>query len=362
MNTMAQPRVSVLMTTYNGGPLVKETIDSIRSQTLQGWELVIVDDCSTDDTYDVIARHVAGDPRIRLFRNEQNQGISRTRNRALSLARAPYVAATDQDDLSMPKRLERQVAYLDAHPEVVMVATAAYELRGKKRRLVYKGEMRSHVLAWRLFTRCSIVHSSVCMRRSVLDAHGLRYEPEFHYAEDFVLFHKLSRSGAIKILPEELTIYRETPDNASTRHSQEMNTNGVEFLQLAFQDELGISAPLEDFATLWSVFNSWAPAPSEQALFEAGHLYADALGKFCERRVLSDRQEEEVRMAASGDWFRAVATHCIAQGRLPISDLFRKIEQLSAHNPSYSTLFSANLRLLHVQLMDRATWFRRHPT
>lgn len=340
MNGTASPRVSVLMTTYNGGRLVQETIDSIRAQTFKDWELIVVDDCSTDDTYEIVTAH-AEDPRIRLFRNDRNLGISLTRNRALELARGEYVAATDQDDLSLPQRVAAQVGFLDENPRVVMLATAAKELRGATLRPVYPGEMRSHLLAWRLYTRCSIVHSSVCMRRKALIEHGLRYEPEFHYAEDFVLFHKLAQIGDIKILPDELVIYRETADNASSRHGAAMNANGMAFLRQAYAQELGITAAPEAFAQLWSVFNAGAPARTEQVLQTAGRLYADALQRFCERRPLTDGQAREIQAAAGTDWWRAVAAHCVAQGRPRALPLFRSIEALSGQAPPALPLMAA---------------------
>lgn len=346
------------MTTYNGGKLIQETIDSIINQTYEDWELIIFDDCSTDDTY-ALAKRFTDDRRIRVYRNDVNQGISHTRNAAIDLANGEYIAATDQDDISLPARIETQVRFLDQNPKVALVATAAKELRDNKLRSVYKGEMRAHILAWRLYSRCSIVHSSICVRHDTLRKYKLRYENDYHYAEDFVLFHKLSLVGQINILPDELVVYRETPNNASAKHGLTMNTNGAAFLRQAFEQELGISASKHDIQLLWETFNTRAPAQTLDDLRTAGRLYAEALDMHCDARGLNKTQELEVRQMASQDWWRAVKAYCIARGQPAHLALHREIESLGSARLQFHESLQAYLRAWIKSIIRRSHWPRQ---
>jgi len=330
------PRVSMLMTTYNPGAVVRETVDSILSQTFDDFELVIVDDCSTDDTPAVIQAY--DDPRIHFSRNEENLGISRTRNRAIALARGDYLAATDHDDLSLPERLERQVDYLDSHPDTVLVGTAAKELRDGRLRSCYPGELRPHILDWRLHTRCGIVHSSICYRGEVLRKNRVQYRSEYHYAEDFALFGELSDFGNIVVLPEELVVYRESDGNASTQHIVTMNHNGMHFLRERYRDTLDIDLDLEQMNELWRLFNIRAPATSTQQVMRVGHLYMQILTAYLERRSWPEEQASDIRKFASHEWWRAVSTFCRTHGRFDNIKLYRGVTGLGHWQPGVSTL------------------------
>ena len=105
--------VSVIMPTYNCERFIRESIDSVLAQTYINWELLIVDDCSTDETESVVRSF--SDPRIRYMRNEQNMGAALTRNRALKEAKGRYIAFLDSDDLWLPEKLERQIDFMQAH-------------------------------------------------------------------------------------------------------------------------------------------------------------------------------------------------------------------------------------------------------
>src|SRR5689334_11102780 len=118
------PRVTVVTPVYNGAAFLREAIDSILQQTFTDFEYLIIDDGSTDATPDLLREAARVDGRIRVVTREA-AGVAVARNTGLSLARADLIAHQDADDLSLPDRLARQVAFLDAHPEVVMVGTFA---------------------------------------------------------------------------------------------------------------------------------------------------------------------------------------------------------------------------------------------
>jgi glycosyltransferase involved in cell wall biosynthesis len=119
-NTTSRPLVSVIIPTYNYGALIGETLTSLQRQTLTDWECIVIDDGSTDDTAEVLARFAESDPRIRyLLQENQRQAVAK--NTGLAHAKGKYVQFLDADDLVEPRKLERQVAYLEEHPEVDIV-------------------------------------------------------------------------------------------------------------------------------------------------------------------------------------------------------------------------------------------------
>ena len=118
---MSEPRVTVLMTVYNGAAYVRSAVDSVLAQTYADFELLVIDDASTDGSGDVV--RAVGDARIRVVPNAANLGLTTSLNTGLALARGELVARHDADDLSRPERLATQVALLDTRPEVSLVGS-----------------------------------------------------------------------------------------------------------------------------------------------------------------------------------------------------------------------------------------------
>ncbi|MGE0222929.1 MAG: glycosyltransferase family 2 protein [Acetobacteraceae bacterium] len=224
-----QPRVSVLVTTYNGSRFIAETIDSILCQTFQDFELVVVDDGSTDDTADVVARF--NDPRIRIIRNERNLGVVGSRNHGFRALRGAYVATVDHDDLWLPTRLEAGVAILDSRPSVDLVATQVSALvRGRLQPIRRFHGVTPMVLRWMLLLDCSMIYSSLLFRYDkarLPDGGFLR--PDAVYADDYELMLRLTLSGDGAQIDEYLTIYRLHGGNTTYAVRSEMfdNSRGV---------------------------------------------------------------------------------------------------------------------------------------
>ena len=124
------PLVSVILPTYNRADTIRRAIESVRNQTLQDWELLVVDDGSTDDTADVIAARYAGEPRLKLIRQE-NQGVSAARNTGLRASSGKYLAFIDSDDEFLPHHLELESAFLESHPEENIVSSELWECFGR---------------------------------------------------------------------------------------------------------------------------------------------------------------------------------------------------------------------------------------
>lgn len=205
----AAPKVTVLMPVYNAETFLREAIDSILAQTLTDFELLVIDDGSADGSADVVRSY--GDARIRLVSNEQNLKLTATLNRGLDMARGEYVARMDADDVSLPARLARQAAFLDAHPAVGLCGTWAASF-GSARFSMPNPADPEGVRAKLLFDS-ALVHPSVMLRRALFDRHGLRYPPLAHF-EDYALWQRAARLFPLANLPEVLLRYRVTPRSA----------------------------------------------------------------------------------------------------------------------------------------------------
>lgn len=202
-------RVSVYMPVHNAERYIIEAVQSVLAQTYRKFELIIVDDGSTDGSLAVLRRLAAQDSRIRLS-SRANQGVSATRNECLTLSRGEFVAVLDSDDIALPDRLDRQLKFLSDHPEYLAVGSRA---------LVIDPD-GDPLCEW--FTECSheaidaknigagvsaICHSSVMMRRADVLAVG-GYRTETVPAEDLDLWLRLAERGRLANLPEILAKYR----------------------------------------------------------------------------------------------------------------------------------------------------------
>ncbi|MCE1235667.1 MAG: glycosyltransferase [Hyphomicrobiales bacterium] len=209
-----KPTVSVIFAVYNGSNYVAKALDSILSQTFSDFEIIIVDDGSTDDTYSIISSYE--DPRIKIFRQE-NRGLAASLNQAILLASGEFLARHDHDDISLPTRFEKQVAYLRSHPDCCLLGT---------RSTIWVGDEpteRGHdhpcddaTLKFQLLFDNFFVHGSVMIRRSALDDVGLyTTDPKRQPPEDYELWCRIARDHEVANLPEPLLIYREVPTSIS---------------------------------------------------------------------------------------------------------------------------------------------------
>lgn len=238
------PAISVIMAAYNGSALVGETIASLQAQTLADWELIVVDDRSTDDTLEVI--RAIRDPRITVIASEQNQGPVHARNRAIASARGKYVAALDQDDLCAPNRFARQAAFLEANPEIVLVASAALLLMdGKAAPWPGDRALSPAMIDWLLLTQNPLVWSSTMFRADAARQLTPFTRPEIRYAEDFDLYQRIRRFGTIARMDEPLLEYRCHPGGASQKYRDLMQASAATVLAGRYAAIFGDDAPVK---------------------------------------------------------------------------------------------------------------------
>lgn len=202
------PRVSVILPVHNGMPYLRQAVESILEQTFGDFELIIVDDASTDDT----TRYLDGllDARVRVIHNEQNLGVARSLNKAISTARGAYIARQDADDVSLPERLEAQVDYLDCHPEIAVLGSRATFIDADATAIgVWDVPAADIDIRWGLLFDNCVIHPSVMIRGSVLRVcGGYPEEPGLSRAEDYELWFRIGRCHRFANLEERLIRFR----------------------------------------------------------------------------------------------------------------------------------------------------------
>jgi glycosyltransferase involved in cell wall biosynthesis len=196
---MNEPLVSVILPVFNAGRLLEEAIESILNQTIQNLELIIINDGSTDDSLDIIKTFAHKDKRIR-FISRPNKGLVFTLNELVKLANGRYIARQDQDDISLPARLEKQIAFLRRNPDVSMVGTniMVIDSRGKRvSQKVANVDFLTHPNDLKLAEVFSnqFAHGSIVIKRSSIKSD--RYDPDYSYAEDYDFWSRLSRRSKL---------------------------------------------------------------------------------------------------------------------------------------------------------------------
>lgn len=224
---MIRSQVDVLLAVHNGGSYLFEAVESILSQTLADFTLIVVDDGSTDGTADYLAS--LSDPRLQLLRNEPGQGQTRALNRALEASRSKYVARMDADDIAEPERLEKQLAYLEAHPEVSVLGTAVTIIDGDGAPTgTWQTPVAPTCLGWQTTWRCPLCHPSTMMRPDFIRGLG-GYDPRFEVAQDYDLWARaVAAGGRLAVLPERLLRYRVSENQMTARRRDVMNREVLE--------------------------------------------------------------------------------------------------------------------------------------
>jgi len=226
------------MPTYNGEKFLRPAIESILNQTLVDFELIIIDDASTDSTPRLLAEFK--DDRLRLFTNDCNLGIAGATNKGLAVARGQYVALQDHDDVSLPHRLQTQVDYLAAHPKIALVGSAATKIDERGAVLGTVLEPGGALdLKWELLFGCRFRHMTLMARRSaILEIGGYRQNASFRFATDYDMLSRAAMRYGVANLTEPLVLWRRHGGATSIEHEQEQN-RAAETISFRHLCELG---------------------------------------------------------------------------------------------------------------------------
>ncbi|MFC0472494.1 glycosyltransferase family 2 protein [Halalkalibacter kiskunsagensis] len=200
------PKISVILPVFNRVNYVSEAIESILNQTYTDFELILLDDGSTDGSTDILYKYKKMDNRIKVIRFPKNRGLVFVLNYGISIASGEYIARMDSDDISLPDRFSKQVSYLENHPEVGLCGAGIGKVAGTTDKWYLPFE--SEEIKCRLLFHCSFIHPSVMIRKKVLDDYNLRYNPEAIHAEDYELWRELVKVTKCINLNEVLVLYR----------------------------------------------------------------------------------------------------------------------------------------------------------
>jgi glycosyltransferase involved in cell wall biosynthesis len=218
-NDNNNPLISVLMPMFNAAQYVEEAIQSIRRQTYPNWELIIIDDCSTDGSVAVVKKLKKEDPRIKLYRNPKNLGIGSTMNEALRHAKGSFLARMDADDVAFPERLEKQVSYLLNHHDVGIVGSYMVEINEHNDVIAARKVPLDHESISRSMINTQTIQNSTNMiNPKLIPAHQLRYDGRYSPVDDLDFWFRQLNHVRFANIPEYLMGYRKHTNNSSLKN------------------------------------------------------------------------------------------------------------------------------------------------
>jgi glycosyltransferase involved in cell wall biosynthesis len=268
-NLSVCPKVSVLMPAYNAGKYISESIDSIIAQTFAEWELVIVDDASTDDTWKKATKYKKKDPRVKVFRNSKNLGISVTRNKLIGLSKGNYIAWQDADDISLPSRIESQFLFMENHPRVGICGGFLEFFSDKGIISTRKYDTSDKELRKKIFFQSPVAQPGAMLRKSVLERAGT-FNPELRQAEDADLSFRIGMHAEFANIPNVVIRYRVNDNSATLSKLRENIADTLKVRKWAFEKygyEMRLADRLAYYITYffqfvppkitYSIFNLW---------------------------------------------------------------------------------------------------------
>lgn len=215
----ATPAISVAMSVYDNAPYLRAAIDSILAQTFADFEFLIVNDGSSDGSAEIIDAYAAADSRVRAI-HQENRGLVPSLNRLLAEARAPLIARMDGDDVCLPERFARQVAFLEANPDYGVVGCWAQDIdeEGRFGNGIGGDQPTTHEgFLDALLGKPLMCHPSAMLRAEVVRGVG-GYRALYRHCEDYDLWLRLCEVTRLCSLPERLILYRYSDSQVSTRH------------------------------------------------------------------------------------------------------------------------------------------------
>ncbi|MEC4817072.1 MAG: glycosyltransferase [Scytonema sp. PMC 1069.18] len=264
------PKISVLMSVYNGSRYLQKSIETILNQTFANFEFIIIDDCSTDSSWEIINDYANKDQRIKLFKNEENLGLTKSLKKGFKLAQGEYIARQDADDISLQKRFEKQVSLLDTHPKVILVSCNIEVINAEGKKVAeHQQACDSQWIPWYLMFYNHVAgHSQVMFRRKPVEDIG-GYSETRPYSQDYELWCRLIKVGDIFILPEVLQKQRLHNKSISAEKSTQQRTLSLNQSKHNIEHLIDKELSLEEVANLrwfWVGHQWWAHFPNPQTV------------------------------------------------------------------------------------------------
>ena len=276
---MTTALISVVMSVFNGEKYLTESIESILQQSYRNFEFIIINDGSTDSSWEIIQQYAEQDSRIVPI-TQENIGLTKSLHKGIKLAKGEFIARQDADDVSLPERFWIQVKYLNEHPEVALLGTDAWVIRERdywNRR--FWVETDPMLLAWELVFNNCFVHTSVMIRKSALTAAKLNYgvvldaskeiltsfDP-FGPAQDYLLFGQLNLSKHVAQINDVLVKKREHSQSISYIANEQQLERRNKISQILASKLLGISVSKEGIDQIRKTKYQGTPLPKQGQL------------------------------------------------------------------------------------------------
>ena len=298
------PLISVLMPAYNAQAFIRQSVQSVLAQTFEDFELIVVNDGSTDDTAAILAAF--DDPRLRIIDNPRNLGIVGTLNHGHQIARGRYIARQDADDFSLPLRFARQKAFLDTNPQTVIVASEMTLLEDGNITFTREGgDTDPAIVEWLLHLGNPLGHTSMMFRAETVAAMGSYLREDFTYAEDFDFSHRMLQHGQISVLPEHLVIYRKHLTNLTRTKRATMIERTARVLREAYVRLLGPGCETDaDLVTEHMIAR--APFPDNAAPQRLAQFLPRLIDAFTANRNMTATHRARIHEVTGRAWWRMI--------------------------------------------------------
>jgi len=307
------------MSVYNGERFLRTAIDSVLAQTFHDWELIVVDDASTDSTLDILATY--RDPRIHVLRNERNCKQAVCANRGIAAASGRYIARLDADDVSLPNRLTEQVAYLEIHPDVALVASAAQFIDEAGSRIgAQPGGLNDCELKFTFASRNPVIHSTVLFRaEAARELKGYDEDRRYWYTEDYEFLSRLALHGKAHVLPQPLVEYRVHSASVSAISHKDQESQSGPITRSVLESAL--QGPVDDLGwRAWWRFNWTKPGVSVR--FESDEV--KRLSMLIPGLLRGIKHDSDGRCLLPWYWAKhALALALLRRGSIPIGARLR---------------------------------------
>lgn len=289
MNVLTDPAISVIMPVYNSEKYIDEAVNSILDQTYSNFELIIVNDNSTDSSWEKILKFQ--DRRIVRLKNEKNYGFIRSYYKGLAVARGQYVAHMDSDDISFLDRFQVQFEYLESHQEVSVVGTQIQYIdeNGSISNKIWRPAANPMVVKWTLFFEDSIADPTSMIRRNAIDEIKHNF-PTTNYACDYEIWLNLSKKYMIANLDEVKLYYRVHGKNYSYSHQEKLHEEEITLKKSALEDFMKIHVD-EEIVKFIAHPESGNPEVADKAL----RLLIDFRKSFLRKTSLTVEEDKRIR-------------------------------------------------------------------
>jgi glycosyltransferase involved in cell wall biosynthesis len=216
------PKVSIILPVYNGEEFLRQAINSVLLQSFADWEMIIINDGSSDTSGSIIGSFVSKDSRIRQIVHERNLGLVASLNEGVAVSSGEYLARLDSDDFwSDPDKLARQAAYLDNNPQCGLVGTRAEMVDMAGKHLYdFKPPSDDKNIRKQILLRNCFIHSSILIRKNILQQAG-GYRVEDRHVEDYSLWLRMGKLAGFANLPEVSVVYRKNPSGITRTKNRE---------------------------------------------------------------------------------------------------------------------------------------------